>query len=193
MSVFADSRNRRFPLTFLLLELIRDATEGVEVVNEASVLLHAAILVRILKEEKIVAKPTDDDVEYVFARLQAKLESNAAAKPGPKRSGKRGFGEYYVEWLNEMHPEELCFYLADYDFNRAKQIYCTLDYDDVYKLAEYKIKHIFEHNRILLEATAFGFGGGYDDGGSSDKNVSTGAFDMTTGSSEGMAELAKIF
>jgi hypothetical protein len=186
-----ENRNRRFPISFLLLELIKEATTGIEPINEAGVLLHAAILTKILKDEKIVAKPTDLDIEYVFGRLQAKLESSTAAKPGEKRSGKRGFGEYFIDWLNEMQPEELCFYLAEYDFYKAKTIYSELDFDDVYKMTEYKVKREFEQNRILLEASAFGFGGGYDDGAK--KAADENTFDLTAPSSEGMAELAKIF
>lgn len=103
------------------------------------------------------AKMPCPDIEALAHRL---LEENtppaATTPPGPKGNG---YGAAYTAWLNALKTDQLCLWLADYDPQRAKALYCEVDMDLVKSMIELKTAQVWQDLRTRFEACLLGAGG----------------------------------
>lgn len=115
----------------------------------------------------------DEQLVEVCSRLSAHGQRvidqvDAAEKPAgngkPARttgSSDRGFGEYFQEWTAKLEMPQLCLLLANFDADRARQLYLLEDYEVVETMASCWRGLEYERGRLVYEASLFGFGGKY--------------------------------
>ena len=84
--------------------------------------------------------------------------------------------------MAELTPENLCLYLADYNYEKAKEFYCKMDREDVTYSCSQKMTYEWEMMRVQFEASLFGSGGGYGDGPKEGETV----IDLTKGDTSGL-------
>lgn len=108
----------------------------------------------------------DYDAEGIAERL-AEMAQKAAkradeakneAAHAPAGSGS-GYGAKYTKWLGGLSQDQLCLWLADFDFDKAKKLYSDTDIDDLSVMVQIKSGHEWEQLRTRFEACVLGFGG----------------------------------
>lgn len=137
-----------------------------------------------LTKAGLATNPTDQQILYVIKRLK-ELEEGEDVKEGSIPSepeSKNSFGQVALEWMAELSSEDLCLYLADYDYVEAKKIYCTMDKEEVIHTSSQKMKYEWEMMRVKFEASLFGSGGGYEAGPKEGETV----IDLTKGDTAGL-------
>lgn len=161
-SIFLKATQRPFNVTFFMVEHFTKAVKegGKEVqMGEA---VGAAL-------EACGIQSTDENKEYLAARIVEENEKWKGSNKGSSSSrGKKQFGDGFAQWGGGLSPQELCMYLSEYDFEKARYLYCSVDKQDVMSLANGKLKYDMELAVLSYEACLFGFGGWYGD---DDKNV----------------------
>lgn len=108
------------------------------------------------------------DAEAIGQRLldlaeaaRAKNSPEARAKAPAQARGKKtsGFGAHFTQWLGGLTTEQLCLWLADYDLDKARILYCDTDIDDLTVMVDLKSGHQWQLVRTQFEACVIGFGG----------------------------------
>ena len=190
-SMFFKGRfERDFPVSFLLLEAISFliAQESADEIERSftEVVTRALIDCGVRADGEV----SEDDVVYVSLRLQ-QIEKEAESEEGEKGtdSKKPGFAVEYSQWVSGLTVEETCLYAADYDFAASEEYYCSVDKDDVLKIARCRMKRDWESIRMGFESAMYGFGGSYGEGGKEGEKV----HDLTESSVDGMKALSKMF
>ena len=177
---YQDKFNHQLPLTGLFIECVgglmtnQDETAATETVD--------SIKKAMLLSELVTEDPTEDQVLYMIERLNAMAgeisqKSNDAASENTK--GKY-FAGYLTDWAANLDYVTLCLYTAGYDYEKARQYYEKVDHKSLIAIAHEKLKFDFERARVALEASLFGFGGGYKSTPKEGDNV----VDLTSGGPE---------
>ena len=110
-----------------------------------------------------VEKPQPEDVEYFVSRLEEiRLEMEAESSGGAAASSLKTFGSSYADYLRTIPLDRIIMQMANYDFARAKVLYCVLDRSDVMLMVSEHIKGRMESGLLSLEACMYGFGGSYE-------------------------------
>lgn len=154
-----------FPITGLFLELLGIKLQNLEQTptNEE----FAVILIDCLKESELCKEPSDKELSYVVEELEKRHKNTEDKRDREGESNKTGKGKhfagYFADWASAMTYDKLCFYVADYDFAKAKDYYETQDQQTIVAIADEKLRLEFEKVRAAFEAALFGFGGGYKD------------------------------
>lgn len=155
---------RRNPLT-KITSLFREVFSEVARENEEQPIY---IAIRVAAEECGMA---EFDAEGIALRLleladkaQAKADDAVAkahkpAIPGPANKKATGFGTELTKWLAGLSTEQLCLWLAGYDLDKAKILYCDTDIDDLSVMVDLKSQHEWQLVRTQFEACILGGGG----------------------------------
>jgi hypothetical protein len=149
MSLFREGKPK---ITLLFKEVLGEIIE-----QQPELMLGLAI--ELAAEEAGLPLP---DIEALAERMQAeapKPTNPATAKaktPGPKSNG---FAAKYTAWLGSLKSDQLCLWLADYDIERARSLYCDTEIDLVKAMVELKTAETWQEQRIRFEACLLGFGG----------------------------------
>ena len=105
------------------------------------------IAIRLLEiSEKNLAKESPTD----------KAHQPAAPAPGRKTTG---FGTELTKWLGKLSTEQLCLWVAGYDLDKARILYCDTDIDDLSVMVDLKSQHEWQIVRTQFEACILGAGG----------------------------------
>lgn len=103
------------------------------------------------------AKMPCPDLEALAHRLMREKEPPAEpSQPAPKGNG---YASAYTKWLNALKTDQLCLWLADYDPQRAKALYCEVDMDLVKAMIELKTAQVWQDLRTRFEACFLAAGG----------------------------------
>lgn len=153
---------RRFPLTFLLLEdvgiRLREAGPDVGELEVAEIIKAA------LKKCHSIKNPSNDDISYVSKRLETMAKEHEDSEPDKeKKVTKQHFGSSYSKWAATLEPFAVCLLAAEYDYFLATRLYKEVDKDDVAELSNCLMAKEWEHIKVNYEAVVYGFGGGYSD------------------------------
>ena len=168
-SVFYDKRfNTPMPVSFLLMERVSAYAETAEEDTTVS-----DVVKNSLVDCKLAKSPTEDQVLYAANKL-FDTDSRSTIEKLPITLG---FASSYGKWVQDLGPEAICMYAADYNLDTAEFYYCDVDYDHVIRIAEDKLKREGEMILVQFECALYGFGGSYNGSGSS--SSSDGAVDMT--------------
>lgn len=136
-----------------------------------------------------VRELSEVELESVVARLQARSTGNTEDKKASATpDGKKYWGTNLAEWSLSSSTFDICCYVADYDLDKARRLYCETDSELVYELARSKYARDYEFARANFEAAVYGFGGGFGEGGNNADTV-----DLVNGGDAAMAELASFF
>lgn len=159
MSIFLDRKNTGPVISFLFLEYL-----GVYVsdnpkssVEEAVVSAYQSAYQHTPKTEYIVGIAT-----RLQKREEDRVEKDEKTDHIPVK--RKNLGTMEMDWVEGLGPDKLCIYLADFNYAEATNLYCTIDYEAVTKMAE--LKQQARWNIILseFEACMYGFGGSYKGG-----------------------------
>jgi hypothetical protein len=187
---YQDKFSRQLPLTGLFIECVGNQMSSAEGADSVDVV--EAIKKALVVSELVSGDPTDDQIVYMVGRLNDMATENAA-KPdagGPQNSKGKFFAGYFTDWAANLDYVTLCLYAAGYDYAKARKYYETVDHQSLIAIAHEKLKFDFERARVSLEASLFGFGGGYKATPKEGDNV----IDLTTGGEEAnraLEEMAK--
>ena len=188
-SIFSVHLNRRFPLSMYFFELLEQLTSDIRdnADEENGDIVFTAAIDKALKGAGVCNNPKQDDIIYVVTRLDeirvkaekeaAGADANAIQKTGPKQ-----FAEDAMKWISELTPDNMCLHIAGYNFDKGMELYCKVDREDVIHLGRQKVEQEWEMMRVKLEASLFGFGGGYGDGPNENETV----IDLTDGNTAGL-------
>ncbi len=149
---FEANFQRLFPVTFLLVEAIAQSIVGGEQ-NE-----DVAISKAIVTVAKVPV--TRSAIDYVVDRVREVYPGDTEQEASTPRTG-RGFATAFQQWASSLSPEGVCLYLAKYDFEGARRLYCEVDKKDVVAMAALKIKEEWERSVLSYECSLYGFGGSY--------------------------------
>lgn len=170
------------PIPFLFNDYLAQVSENdPDITVAAAVRLAYALAVREL---------TQDELEGLVARLQKRSSEPPSEQPKNAASpdGKKYWGSNLAEWSLSSSTFDICCYVADYDVEKARKLYCETDSELVYELAKVKYAKDYEFARANFEAAVYGFGGGFD-GNAGNADV----VDLVNGGDSAMAELASFF
>lgn len=118
--------------------------------------------------------PSRAEIEQIAHRLQNEKDTAPAKEADrrlAKRDPKKSFGGRFSEWLEKLDATETCILVADFDPEKARNLYTKVDRTLVIKLAEVKIHCMQETANTQFEAVLFGMGGGYKGHMESDSDV----------------------
>lgn len=158
----------RLKVSLLAVELYAHLSAGLT--NDDQVL---AAIHQVLQSACGVQNPTDDHVLLFIEKLAGiKKEVTQESKvPG------RTFSSAYTEYLNNLHLDSTILRMVGYDLGLAGRIYRDLDREDALRIISDYLSGIQQEGVLMLEAVAYGFGGGYKDDKSKNKSK---AHDLTT-------------
>ena len=147
-----------------------------------------AVISSCLIKSGLTESPTSDQIEYSAMRMEMMKDEEQKKEDEDKKplskTGKKAFAQDALEWLSSLVPENLCLYIANYNLDEASRLYCEVDREDVMHMGSQKVEQEWEMMRVKMEASLFGFGGGYEGSGSSDKD--TTVVDLTNGDTTGL-------
>lgn len=179
---YEDRFERRLPLTGLFIECF--GKEVAEIDNPSGADIVRVISETLIKCGLVEGEPSEEDVVYVVERmnlLAADGEVKGKGADAPNGKGKF-FAGYFMEWASGLEFHALCLYAAGYDYEKARRLYEEVDHKSLIAIAHEKLQFDFERARVALEASLFGFGGGYKDTPKSDD--SSNVIDLTGDSPE---------
>ena len=142
-SVFLASKERPFPFSMMLVEVLTEAMGEAEGEEEMA----AAIMQSL---EYCELDHTDErSISYVMNRIQglskeAKEQASEDSSPNVKEGAY--FGSYAMKWMSELTPDQMCLFLADYDYTKAETFYCDfagLFNDDTYPVISKEKRDVY--------------------------------------------------
>lgn len=184
MSIFLNSVKRPVNLSMMFFELLENKIEDGNTPDDLITVISSS-----LTESGACEKVTDAHLAYVANRLEEikkkaeEEENNKDSKKLPE-SGTKQFAQEAMKWLSSLEPQQLCLFIATYNYSKAKCLYCEVDRDDVLYMGKQKVEYEFEQMRSNLEASLFGFGGGYGEDKGSNEN--TTVIDLSDGDTTGL-------
>lgn len=158
---YQDKFNHQLPLTGLFIECVGDLMVNQDETTAEDVVV--SIKKAMLLSELVVDEPAEDQVLYMIDRLNSMAGEIAqrSADAAPDNSKGKYFAGYLTDWAANLDYVTLCLYAAGYDYEKARQYYEKVDHKSLIAIAHEKLKFDFERARVALEASLFGFGGGY--------------------------------
>lgn len=167
-------------VSYLFLEVF---TKAMTQNQEASV--EEALAITLLKIGYNLKDLNEDQAETMVGRLlkfqQEEVEALAriteeANKSSIATGGKgKSFGQDYLEYFKEMSNADKCLVACNYDYERARVLYCETDKDIADAVLSKYMETRWQELKTIFEAAVFGFGGSI--GGKKDDGP---AFDMTS-------------
>lgn len=107
--------------------------------------------------------PDDETLKAISDRLvleaRQQEDSTGSGSYSPRR--KKVFATGLLEYLSGLQGERLCFFVADYDPMKAKDLFCSADITWVIAAAKEKTGLLVETAQIMFESVLFGMGGSY--------------------------------
>jgi hypothetical protein len=158
-SIFYKSASRPVALTFLMLEHLSIRREQLEATQDASITLS-----QVLNEAVALCgfpEPSDSDLAYLLGRISVTVEERKEQGGKIKLQANKHFAGALAEWLISLTPDKAVMWLSDYDIDLARQMYYTVDVEEVSALIGIKMEETFQLAKVRYEASLFGFGGGY--------------------------------
>ena len=162
MHVFHRLRDT-LPVSHLFLALFAEAVQAdpEQSLGELVRTLYAEVYQRFLEEDELHAV-----CERLHGHGQAvKQRAEATGNKRKPSTTKRGFGQYYTDFIHKLDTSQACLWLSDFDVVRARQMYEREDHEIVDAMLQLRIGVEHERNRLLFEGALFGFGGQYGSSG----------------------------
>lgn len=160
---------KRFPVTYLFLELFTKSLENSE--SDASI---EEVLLPVLSS--LGKKPPYDEafLEQVLNDLHdfRKAKDEAVRESKSSSDSKRTFGKEFLKWFSQKDTEEILFLLTSYDFNLAYKIYSEVPVTAVEKMIKTKLGYEWTVAEKDFEAVVYGMGGSLKGGSSGGKTFS---------------------
>jgi hypothetical protein len=111
-------------------------------------------------------------VDAAFEKIDAlKKQSEGEAVEAKRKSNKRTFGAKFTRYFEKLDPEKKCLMAADYDFERARYLYCDIDRVVASEIIKAKFDNLFELQMLQFEGVVFGMGGSFKGSANPDDEV----------------------
>jgi hypothetical protein len=127
---------------------------------------------------------TEDLVSLLesMKNIHDKTNAEGAVVKAPSTSGKKAFGQDYLEWVNTLNIERLLLVISDYDFPTACTYYSEVPVDAISIAAELFFKSDWLTKQAALESAVVGAGGELG------ASKATPGYDLTNEKSSAAAE-----
>jgi len=167
MSVFFNSF--RFPVSLLALEHFDalQASEGLEAALLSTLINHCGC-----------PDPSTDDLEYFVQRLEELIPKETPAEKPTHLADKKSLGTAWFKAISELPVDKLLLAAVQYDYDKARYLYCTADRTVAMAVLDTFITLQTEKFNYLFECVLYGFGGTYKD----DAAPPEGAIDLRNAS-----------
>lgn len=126
-----------------------------------------------------IAKRLAEDHKKISEAKEADGESDKSSDTG------KGMGTSEMKWIASLKPDELCMFVAEYDYEKAYHLYTEVDKDVVAQLAELKQKGRWNNILSSFESTMYGFGGHYKSDKSSTDSENEKVYNVNSEQSDG--------
>jgi len=120
----------------------------------------------VLKDFCGVEPDDKKNFSYLTKRItELREESSSSSKEEesnpdiPKPKAKDGFCTEFYKLLLDFPTDELLLQMTGYDLTKAEQLYCMEDREDVKTLLKTYVSRLQIDHSVMLQATAYGFGG----------------------------------
>lgn len=172
-SIFFKHRGRQVeslpPVTFLLIEVLANMQDELEDKEALEVIQLAAYRAGLVDSAEEL-----DEVSaiYLLQRLRPPEEpGQEAPPPASQPSRKRAFGTEFLIWFEKLSLPEKCLYASDYDFEKARLLYCTFDKEIAEQVIKQKLERDMAKAQMDFEAVVFGMGGSFGKGSGGSKDL----------------------
>ena len=177
-SIFLRNLNEKpVVVSFLFFEVLGAICEKDPDIEMGELIATGLVQTNQRTVQEIQSNP--DIIAYAASRMDLTGKSVAEDQQKP-HSRKRQYGGQFIHWFENLSAEEKCLFAADYDYDKARFLYCDIDRGDACEIIRAKFDLVFETGILDFEATVFGMGGSF--GGSS------GLGEVTDFSTPGMTE-----
>lgn len=152
---------KRFPVTYLFLELFAKSLENSE--SDADI---SEVLLPVLsalgyqppfKEELLIGILKD------LEELQKTKEEKSGGSA--KKSGKRSFGSEFLKWYTSLDTDQSLLLVTNFNYDAAYDLYSKVPAFLVDKIIETKLGYEWNKAEKDFEAVVFGMGGSIKGGG----------------------------
>lgn len=170
LSIFYRDKAREdsgfIPLTFLLIEVLGSMTDIID-----GMTLLEAVKQAVEGAGAYEGEVSESQALQLLSRLQAKEsadENQGASRPAKRKE--RTLGSEFLARFEKMSIAEKCLYAADYDYAKARLLYCVYDKDISEKIISDKLSMEFDRMQVQFESVVLGMGGSFKKGASSSKD-----------------------
>lgn len=157
---------KRFPVTYLFLELFAKSVENSDPESEITEVLFPVLNALGFKppyQENFILQILQDMDEY--RKKKEGIDSASHAK-GKKRS----FGTEFIKWFSSLEQDQVLLLVTDYDFEAAYKLYSEVPVSVVERMIETKIGYEWTKAEKDFEAVVFGMGGTIKGGSAGQKS-----------------------
>jgi len=156
---------KRFPVTYLFLELFAKSIENSE--SDAEV---AEVLLPVLSA---LGKEPPYDESFLITIMEdlTELQKVKSEKQGSgkKPSNKRSFGSEFLKWYTALDTDQALLLLTGFDYDAAYNLYSKVPALVVDQMIETKLGYEWNSAEKDFEAVVFGMGGSIKGGSDKDK------------------------
>lgn len=172
-SIFLQALNHRKSqpvLSFLFFEVLQavfdrtDESVSMQQLVSTTLVQTGQCTLQQLQENPALVLEVCERIKARKDRIDAEVAAVSAEKKQPKKS-QRGFGTKFAQDFEELDGEGKCLFAADYDFERAREMYCLLDKDVASKIIKSKFDYVINLQVLQFEGVVFGMGGSFDGSG----------------------------
>lgn len=156
---------KRFPVTYLFLELFSKSLENSE--SEAQV---ADVLLPVLSALGYEPPHEESMLIEILKDLDELQTIKKEKSSGPnKKSGKRSFGTEFLKWYTSLDTDQALLMMTNFNYEAAYNLYSKVPALLVDKMIETKLGYEWNSAEKDFEAVVFGMGGSIKGGSDSDK------------------------
>lgn len=172
-SIFLQGQNDQKPVvSFLFYEVMAEIYERAPDIN-----MHSLIATTIVQTgQATVDQVTSNSswVENALIKIDAlKSQAEKGEEERQRKSNKRTFGAKFSRYFEKLSPEKKCLLTADYDYERARHLYCDLDRAVASEIIKAKFDNLFEIQTLQFEGVVFGMGGSFKGSGNNEDVIDT--------------------
>lgn len=146
---------KRFPVTYLFLELFSKSVENSDADNEDITDILLPVLTALGKKPPY----SEEFLTHILQDMDEYRRSKEGKDTSPAPKGKRQFGTEFIKWFAKLETDQILILITDFDFDKAYKIYSEVPVMFVDKMIETKLSYEWTKAEKDFEAVVFGMGG----------------------------------
>lgn len=183
--LFTDSSTKLFPVSLAAFEFIIEGLSKLDIIDNEAI---SELYCKAMVEHCFQPTPTTEGVNYISERLRDANESVGGKSRNITKPSKRSFSSEFSKMMSDLHTDQLIMQMCEYDYAKAKTVYCTVDRDIALAMLNTYLTRLQHDQQVVFEAAVYGFGGSFEGG----KKVDV-EYDLTDHNSGAHEALKAIF